>query len=139
MQELMEYLSNLLSMPYLWKIISTPFEQFMENPVWETIGFVGQAVFFGRFIIQWIASERKKRTVVPVTFWYMSLIGGFITLLYAIHVGRLVFILAFSLSSIIYIRNLVIYYKRRTRRKGLVFADGPELGELAEDEPAEPS
>jgi lipid-A-disaccharide synthase-like uncharacterized protein len=139
MQELMDYLSSLLSVPYLWKIVSTPFEEFMKNPVWETIGFVGQAVFFGRFIIQWLASERKKRTVVPVSFWYMSLIGGFITLLYAIHVGRLVFILAFSLSSVIYIRNLVIYYKRRTRRKGLVFADGPELGELVEEEPTEQS
>ncbi|NBB94720.1 MAG: lipid A biosynthesis protein [Planctomycetes bacterium] len=102
----------------------------MRNPAWEAIGFLGQAVFFGRFIIQWVASERKKRTVVPVAFWYMSLLGGFITLLYAIHVGRLVFILAFSLSSIIYVRNLVIYYKRRTRRKGLVFASGPELGDV---------
>lgn len=124
---------------WLWKVISTPFIRAGAHPVWELIGFVGQAVFFGRFLIQWIASERKKRTVVPVAFWYMSLIGGFITLLYAIHVGRLVFILAFSLSSIIYIRNLVIYYKRRSRRKGLVFADGPELGELVDDENVPPA
>jgi lipid-A-disaccharide synthase-like uncharacterized protein len=139
MHELLDYIHMLFTTPYLWKILSTPFEEFMKNPVWEAIGFLGQAVFFGRFIIQWVASERKKRTVVPVAFWYMSLIGGFITLLYAIHVGRLVFIMAFSLSSIIYIRNLVIYYKRRSRRKGLVFASGPELGEVPDEPDADES
>jgi lipid-A-disaccharide synthase-like uncharacterized protein len=108
---------------YLWKIIATPFVRAGANPWWELVGFLGQGVFFGRFIIQWIASERKRRTVVPVAFWYMSLLGGFITLLYAIHVGRLVFILAFSLSSLIYMRNLAIFYQRKRSRKGLVFAD----------------
>lgn len=121
---------------YLWKVISTPFIRAGAHPVWELVGFVGQGVFFGRFIIQWIASERKKRTVVPVAFWYMSLLGGFITLLYAIHVGRLVFILAFSLSSLIYIRNLVIFYQRKRRRKGLVFADVPPV-DVESDETAD--
>jgi lipid-A-disaccharide synthase-like uncharacterized protein len=110
---------------YLWKVISTPFLRAGANPVWELIGFVGQGVFFGRFIIQWIASERKKRTVIPVAFWYLSLIGGLITLLYSIHVGRLVFILAFSLNTVIYVRNLMIYYRRRADRRGLVFAAMP--------------
>lgn len=121
---------------YLWKIVSTPFIRAGANPWWELVGFVGQGVFFGRFVVQWLASERKKRTVVPVAFWYLSLLGGFITLLYAIHVGRLVFIVAFSLSSLIYIRNLVIYYKRRRSRQGLVFAAVPDTV-LAEEDPEE--
>jgi len=104
---------------YIVKIATTPF---LRLEWWDVVGFVGQVVFFGRFVIQWLASEKKKRTVIPVSFWYISLIGAFITLLYSIHLGKLVFILAFSLSSIIYIRNLVIYYRRRTSRKGLLFA-----------------
>jgi lipid-A-disaccharide synthase-like uncharacterized protein len=122
---------------YLWKIISTPFIRAGQHPVWELLGLLGQGVFFGRFIIQWVASERKQRTVVPVAFWYMSLIGGFITLLYAIHVGRLVFILAFSLSSIIYVRNLMIYYRARSRRK-IRFAAGPAAGDELPPDDFEP-
>ncbi|MCD4823730.1 MAG: lipid-A-disaccharide synthase N-terminal domain-containing protein [Phycisphaerae bacterium] len=113
---------------YLVKVATTPF---INLEWWDVVGFVGQVVFFGRFVIQWLASEKKKRTVIPVAFWYISLVGAFITLLYSIHLGKLVFILAFSLSSIIYIRNLVIYYRRRTSRKGLQFAvDSP----VAEDD-----
>ncbi len=113
---------------YLVKVATTPF---INLEWWDVVGFVGQVVFFGRFVIQWLASEKKKRTVIPVAFWYISLVGAFITLLYSIHLGKLVFILAFSLSSIIYIRNLIIYYRRRTSRKGLQFAvDSP----VAEDD-----
>jgi lipid-A-disaccharide synthase-like uncharacterized protein len=119
---------------WLVKVVTTPFIRFNW---WDVLGFFGQAIFMGRFLIQWIASERKKRTVIPVAFWYMSLIGGFITLLYSIHVGRLVFIVAFSLNTVIYSRNLVIYYKRRSSRRGLIFATGAlpvETPEQAEEE-----
>ncbi len=99
---------------------------FRRLDAWDIVGFAGQAVFFSRFLVQWIATERKRRTVIPVAFWYLSMGGALITLIYSIHVGKLVFILAFSLSMVIYVRNLYIWYARRTRRRGLLFAsDSP--------------
>ena len=56
--------------------------------IWLAIGFLGQGLFFGRWVVQWIASERKAESQVPISFWYMSLIGGLITLAYAIYRAR---------------------------------------------------
>ena len=53
--------------------------------IWIGIGFLGQGLFFGRWVVQWIASERTSESRVPISFWYMSLIGGLITLTYAIY------------------------------------------------------
>lgn len=72
------------------------------------IGMVGEFVFLMRFVVQWIASERKKRTVVPVVFWHLSLVGTFMVLAYAIYQMDPVFMLAYSLNMIIYVRNLSI-------------------------------
>ena len=85
---------------------------------WDAVGFVGHFVFFLRFVVQWIETEKKQRSVIPISFWYLSLGGSSICLVYALHVGRLVFILAYSLNMMIYVRNLVHIYRRR-RRKGL--------------------
>lgn len=76
--------------------------------IWIAIGFIGQGMFFGRWVIQWIASERKAESQVPVVFWYMSLIGGLITLAYAIYRRDPVFIAGQSIGSIVYIRNLML-------------------------------
>ena len=76
--------------------------------IWLAIGFLGQGLFFGRWVIQWIASERKAESQVPVSFWYMSLIGGLITLAYAIYREDPVFIAGQSIGSIVYIRNLML-------------------------------
>ena len=76
--------------------------------IWLAIGFLGQGLFFGRWVIQWIASERKAASQVPVSFWYMSLIGGLITLAYAIYRVDPVFIAGQSIGSIVYIRNLML-------------------------------
>lgn len=76
--------------------------------VWLGIGFVGQAFFFSRFLIQWLASERAGRSVIPMAFWYLSLMGGFALLMYAIHLGDPVFILGQSTGAIIYLRNLYL-------------------------------
>lgn len=92
---------------------------------WDAVGFVGHFVFFLRFVVQWIASEKKKRSVVPISFWYLSLSGSAIVLVYAIHVGRLVFILAYSLNMAIYLRNLYFVYRRR-RRRGLAWTGRPQ-------------
>ena len=79
---------------------------------WLAIGFAGQAVFGLRFIVQWIASERKKQSVVPVAFWYLSLAGTVILLAYAVYRVDIVFILGFSLNMIIYLRNLYFIHRK---------------------------
>ena len=76
--------------------------------IWLAIGFLGQGLFFGRWVVQWIASEKKAESQVPVAFWYMSLIGGLITLAYAIYREDAVFIAGQSIGSFVYIRNLML-------------------------------
>lgn len=76
--------------------------------VWLGIGLAGQAFFFSRFLIQWLASERAGRSVIPVAFWYLSLFGGLTLLIYAVHLGDPVFILGQSTGAAIYLRNLYL-------------------------------
>ena len=76
--------------------------------IWLAIGFLGQGLFFGRWVVQWIASEKKAESQVPVSFWYMSLIGGLITLAYAIYREDAVFIEGQSIGSLVYVRNLML-------------------------------
>lgn len=81
--------------------------------IWLAIGFLGQALFSARFIIQWIASEKQRKSVVPLAFWYFSLAGGVVLLAYAIHRRDPVFILGQAFGSIIYLRNLYFIHKER--------------------------
>ena len=81
---------------------------------WLAIGIGGQLVFTARFVVQWIVSERKKRSVIPVAFWYLSVVGSLVLLSYAIHKRDPVFILGFSLNSLIYVRNLWLIYRPGT-------------------------
>ncbi|HYN22019.1 MAG TPA: lipid-A-disaccharide synthase N-terminal domain-containing protein [Thermoanaerobaculia bacterium] len=83
-----------------------------HNPVWLAIGFFGQALFFGRFFIQWLASERRKESVIPRAFWYFSMGGGLVLLAYAIHRNDPVFILGQSTGIFIYTRNLWFIHRR---------------------------
>jgi lipid-A-disaccharide synthase-like uncharacterized protein len=76
---------------------------------WVVFGIVFQLFFFARFIVQWLASERAKRSIVPKSFWYLSIIGSLGLLVYSIHIQSLVFILGMSLNSLIYVRNLTLY------------------------------
>lgn len=75
------------------------------NP-WELFGYLGQGMFSMRFIIQWLASEKKKQSVIPHAFWYFSLLGGLIILIYAIHLKKPVFILGQAPGVFIYARNI---------------------------------
>jgi lipid-A-disaccharide synthase-like uncharacterized protein len=75
-------------------------------PVWLGVGFVGQGFFFSRFLVQWIASERAGKSVIPMAFWYLSLVGGLVLFAYAIHLGDPVFIVGQSSGTFIYLRNL---------------------------------
>jgi lipid-A-disaccharide synthase-like uncharacterized protein len=84
--------------------------------LWLAIGFTGQALFFGRFLVQWIATERARRSVVPVAFWHLSIAGGLITLAYAIHRADPVFIAGQSVGTIVYARNL--WFRRRDSGSG---------------------
>jgi lipid-A-disaccharide synthase-like uncharacterized protein len=73
---------------------------------WAVVGYLGQLLFSCRFLIQWIASERRKQSVVPVLFWWFSLGGGLCLLAYAISRQDPVFILGQSAGLIVYVRNL---------------------------------
>jgi len=75
---------------------------------WLVVGFAGQLLFSGRFFVQWIASERKKASVVPVAFWWLSLAGGATLLAYAIHRRDPVFVLGQAFGLLVYGRNLAL-------------------------------
>jgi lipid-A-disaccharide synthase-like uncharacterized protein len=80
--------------------------------LWIGIGFGGQALFFARFLVQWIASERRRQSVVPTAFWFFSIGGGLVLLSYAIHRRDPVFIAGQALGLVIYLRNLWFIYRR---------------------------
>lgn len=80
---------------------------------WLIIGFGGQIFFSLRFLVQWLQSEKEKRSVIPISFWYFSLGGSFLLLAYAIHRRDPVFILGQSMGFIIYIRNLILIDKHK--------------------------
>jgi lipid-A-disaccharide synthase-like uncharacterized protein len=80
--------------------------------IWIAVGFFGQGLFFMRWVVQWLASERSAESKMPVAFWYMSLIGGLITLAYAIYRKDPVFIAGQSIGAVVYVRNLMLL--RRT-------------------------
>ncbi|MGH6624441.1 MAG: lipid-A-disaccharide synthase N-terminal domain-containing protein [Burkholderiaceae bacterium] len=82
-----------------------------HSPLWLVIGFVGQGLFSMRFVIQWLKSERAKKSIVPVAFWYFSLAGGTALLAYAIHRGDPVFIVGQGAGLLIYLRNLWLIYR----------------------------
>jgi lipid-A-disaccharide synthase-like uncharacterized protein len=87
---------------------------FVET-VWLGIGFFGQSLFFSRWIIQWIASERKAESQMPLAFWYMSLFGGLIVFAYAIHRRDPVFMVGQGIGSFVYLRNLMLIHGRGKR------------------------
>lgn len=87
----------------------------MSELWWVIFGLFAQLMFTGRFLLQWIASERAKDSVVPVAFWYFSLAGGVMLLSYALYRADPVFILGQGLGVVIYARNLWLIYAKRRR------------------------
>ena len=77
--------------------------------LWKVIGWLGNAVFFSRFFVQWYATEKLKRVVVPTAFWWLSLAGSLLLFIYGLHTRDAVFIFAYAFTWIPYIRNLVIH------------------------------
>jgi lipid-A-disaccharide synthase-like uncharacterized protein len=84
--------------------------------IWLAIGFGAQLLFSARFLVQWIASERVGRSVVPLAFWYFSLAGGGLLLLYAIYRKDPVFIVGQASGLLIYARNLYLIYRERLQK-----------------------
>ncbi len=84
---------------------------------WKVVGWCGNIAFFSRFIIQWYCSEKSKRVVIPVIFWWLSLVGTILLLAYSIFYRRdSVFIFAYAFAWIPYIRNLIIHSKQDRKR-----------------------
>ena len=91
----------------------------MEPTYWLYLGFVGQSLFASRFLVQWVASERKGESVIPIYFWYLSLAGSLILLAYAIFRLDPVFILGQSSGFLVYTRNLMLIYRKRAAAETL--------------------
>ena len=81
--------------------------------IWLIIGFAGQSLFFMRFLVQWVVSEKNKKSTIPDVFWYFSLGGGCILLFYAIHRQDPVFILGQSIGLFVYVRNIMLVHRER--------------------------
>ncbi|MEI9992645.1 MAG: lipid-A-disaccharide synthase N-terminal domain-containing protein [Rhizomicrobium sp.] len=86
------------------------------DTVWTGIGFFGQAIFGVRFLIQWLRSEQEGHSVVPVAFWYCSLGGGLISFAYAVHIQAWPLLIGQGMPIPIYLRNLYMIYRDRTRK-----------------------
>ncbi|MGY2049473.1 lipid-A-disaccharide synthase N-terminal domain-containing protein [Methylobacterium sp. JK268] len=82
------------------------------------VGLLGQLLFTARFLVQWIASERAGRSVIPLSFWFFSLGGSAVLLAYALYRRDPVFILGQSLGTVIYLRNLALIFREKRRPRG---------------------
>jgi lipid-A-disaccharide synthase-like uncharacterized protein len=82
---------------------------------WVLFGFLGQAIFASRFIIQWIVSEKKKESFVPLSFWYLSIAGGIVLLVYSLYKRDPVFAIGQASGLVVYARNLVLIMKKKAR------------------------
>jgi lipid-A-disaccharide synthase-like uncharacterized protein len=85
-----------------------------RETLWLLVGFAGQVAFTGRFVLQWLYSEYKKRSVIPTNFWYLSIVGSTLLLAYAIYRQDPVFIVGQAFGSIVYFRNLQLIAKSRS-------------------------
>ncbi len=85
--------------------------------IWYAVGFFGQFLFFLRWVVQWLMSERRRRSVIPLVFWYFSVVGGLTSLVYAVYIQDPVITLANLFNSIVYIRNLILIYREKTETR----------------------
>ena len=87
----------------------------MMPNAWDIFGLTGQCLFGSRFFVQWVYSERRKESHIPIVFWYLSIFGGLILLMYAIHIQNFVFILGQSTGIVVYLRNLILIYGKKNK------------------------
>ena len=79
---------------------------------WLVFGLLGNAAFGARFLVQWVASERARESVVPLLYWYLSILGSLILLVYAIHLKNPVFTLAYLPNAFVYFRNIALIKRK---------------------------
>ncbi len=84
-----------------------------DSVYWIAFGLLGNAAFFSRFLVQWVASERAGKSLVPVAFWYLSIFGSLVLLVYALHRGDPIFVLAYLPNAFVYTRNLVLVHREQ--------------------------
>ncbi|MBE7560489.1 lipid-A-disaccharide synthase N-terminal domain-containing protein [bacterium] len=101
-----------------------------EITAWTLFGFCGNLLFTARVLLQWIASERQRRSVVPVAFWWLSWLASIIMIVYAYRRGELPFVLGFAVTLVPYTRNLLLHYRPRSNPApiGLILAAAVVLG-----------
>jgi len=97
----------------------------MVLTLWTIIGFLGQAFFSMRFLLQWIFTEKARKSVIPEMFWYFSMLGGVTLFAYALHRQDPVFIVGQGAGLLIYSRN--IYFVWREKRRARELAGTPPL------------
>ena len=85
----------------------------IEWSVWKVLGWIGNFIFFSRFMVQWYATEKRKQVVVPSAFWWLSLTGSLLLLIYSIRQRDSVFIFAYAFNWIPYVRNLIIHRRHK--------------------------
>ena len=89
----------------------------MIETIWLIIGYLGQAMFAGRFLVQWLASEMKKESIVPIYFWYLSLSGGAALFAYATYKLDPVFMVGQASGLVVYTRNLMLIRKGKKKNQ----------------------
>lgn len=82
-----------------------------DAPFWLAFGLAGNLAFSSRFLVQWVASERAKRSLIPIAFWHLSIVGSAILLIYAIHRKDPIFTLAYLPNCVVYVRNLMLIHR----------------------------
>lgn len=105
---------------------------------WLGFGLLGQAAFASRFLIQWIASERAGRSTFPMAFWYLSLVGSMILLIYAFHRMEPVFLLAYLPNAFIYTRNIILIRRGERDVDSPPASHGPQTAPSSSVAPREP-
>jgi lipid-A-disaccharide synthase-like uncharacterized protein len=88
----------------------------IEWHIWKVVGWLGNLLFFSRFLVQWYHSEKRKQVVIPVAFWWLSLSGSSLLFAYAIYRRDSVFIFAYAFTWIPYVRNLIIHRREAEAR-----------------------
>lgn len=92
-----------------------------QATIWLTVGLIGQGIFAARFIVQWLHAEKHRKSLIPIPFWYLSIMGAIVLFAYAVHRRDPVFIMGQGLGIIVYLRNLYfIFLEKRKNSFSLV-------------------
>lgn len=93
-------------------VIQETIHRLLHLTAWDWVGMFGEGLFMSRFIVQWLATEKHRKVTVPTLFWYLSILGTLVVLVYSFHVTNPVFALASLLQLGIYFRNLYFIHRK---------------------------